>query len=47
MVITKLQPFTKEETEKLNDNNTSNEIQDPNIRKVYEELTKFFFQEDL
>lgn len=27
------------------DNNTSNEIQNPEIRKVYEELTKFFFQE--
>lgn len=25
--------------------NTSNEIQDQNIRKRYEELTKFFFQE--
>ena len=30
-----------------NDNNTSNEIQDPEIRKEYEELTKFFFQEIL
>lgn len=28
-----------------NDNNKSNEIQDSNIRKDYEELTKFFFQE--
>ena len=28
-----------------NDNNTSNEVQDPGIRKVYEELTKFFFKE--
>lgn len=28
-----------------NDNNTSNQIQDPEIRKTYEELTKFFFQE--
>lgn len=27
------------------DNNTSNEIQDSEIRKVYEELTKYFFQE--
>lgn len=27
------------------DNNTSNEIQDPEIRKQYEELTKYFFQE--
>lgn len=27
------------------DNNTSNEIQNPEIRKQYEELTKFFFQE--
>lgn len=27
------------------DNNTSNEIQSPEIRKQYEELTKFFFQE--
>lgn len=26
-------------------NNTSNEIQDPNIRKKYEELTKYFFKE--
>lgn len=30
-----------------NDNNTSNEIQDQEIRKVYEELTKFFFKEIL
>jgi len=28
-----------------NDNNTSNEIQDADIRKKYEELTKFFFKE--
>ena len=28
-----------------NDNNTSNEIQNPEIRKQYEELTKYFFQE--
>ncbi len=28
-----------------NDSNTSNEIQDSKIRKVYEKLTKFFFQE--
>lgn len=28
-----------------NDNNTSNEIQNPDIRKVYEDLTKFFFKE--
>lgn len=28
-----------------NDNNTSNEIHDQNIRQQYEELTKFFFQE--
>ena len=28
-----------------NDNNTSNEIQDPEIRRVYEELTSFFFKE--
>lgn len=28
-----------------NDNNMSNEIQDAEIRKVYEELTKYFFQE--
>lgn len=27
-----------------NDNNTSNEIQDGEIRKIYEELTEFFFQ---
>lgn len=27
------------------DNNTSNEIQDMEVRKVYEELTKFFFQQ--
>ncbi len=27
------------------DNNTSNEIQDPEIRKQYEELTKYFFKE--
>lgn len=30
-----------------NDNNTSNEIQDANIRKVYEEITRFFFKEVL
>lgn len=29
------------------DNNTSNEIQDAEIRKVYEDLTKFFFKEVL
>lgn len=29
------------------DNNTSNEIQDPVIRKKYEELTKYFFAEIL
>lgn len=28
-----------------NDNNTSNEIQDSNIRKTYEELSSFFFKE--
>lgn len=28
-----------------NDNNTSNEIQDAELRKRYEELTKFFFKE--
>lgn len=28
-----------------NDNNTSNEIQNQDIRKKYEELTKYFFQE--
>lgn len=27
-----------------NDNNTSNEIQDAEVRKVYEEFTKFFFE---
>ncbi len=27
------------------DNNTSNEIQLPEIRKIYEELTRFFFRE--
>lgn len=26
------------------DNNTSNEIQDPNIRKIYDDLTKYFFK---
>jgi hypothetical protein len=30
-----------------NDNNTSNEIQSPDVRKLYEELTKFFFKEIL
>ena len=30
-----------------NDNNTSNEIQDAEIRKVYEKLTKYFFREIL
>jgi len=29
------------------DNNTSNEIQDPVIRKKYEKLTKYFFAEIL
>lgn len=29
------------------DNNTSNEIQNSEIRKKYEELTKYFFQEIL
>ncbi len=29
------------------DDNKSNEIQDPNIRKQYEELTTFFFKEIL
>ncbi len=28
-----------------NDNNTSNEIQDQEIRRGYEELTRFFFKE--
>jgi hypothetical protein len=28
-----------------NDNNTSNEIQNPDIRKEYEQLTKIFFKE--
>lgn len=28
-----------------NDNNTSNEIQNPEIRRVYGELTEFFFKE--
>lgn len=28
-----------------NDNNISNEIQGPEIRKEYEQLTKFFFRE--
>lgn len=28
-----------------NDNNTSNEIQNSDIRKLYEKLTKFFFKE--
>lgn len=27
------------------DNNTSNEIQDMETRKIYEEITKYFFQE--
>lgn len=30
-----------------NDNNTSNEIQDEEIRKEYERLTRFFFKEVL
>jgi Protein of unknown function (DUF5674) len=30
-----------------NQNNKSNEIQDPEIRKKYEELTKYFFSEVL
>jgi hypothetical protein len=29
------------------DNNTSNEIQDPKLRKQFEELTKYFFKEIL
>ena len=28
-----------------NDNNPSNEILDPKVRKVYDELTKYFFKE--
>ena len=28
-----------------NDANPSNEIQSPQLRKIYEELTKYFFQE--
>lgn len=28
-----------------NDNNTSNQIQNPDIRKEYEDLTRFFFSE--
>lgn len=30
-----------------NDNNTSNEIQNPEKRKKYEQMTRFFFQEIL
>ena len=30
-----------------NDNNTSNEIQDSRVRRIYEELTRFFFKEIL
>jgi hypothetical protein len=30
-----------------NQNNTSNEIQNENVRKAYEEITKFFFAEIL
>ena len=30
-----------------NDNNTSNEIQNPEIRKIYEGITRFFFKEVL
>lgn len=30
-----------------NDNNTSNEIQDAKTREIYEDLTKYFFQEVL
>lgn len=29
---------------RLLDNNTSNEIQDPGVRKEFEDLTKYFFQ---
>ncbi len=29
------------------DNNTSNEIQDPKLRKEFEDLTKYFFKEVL
>ncbi len=32
---------------RLSDNNLSNEIQDPTLRKKYEELTKYFFREIL
>lgn len=28
-----------------NDNNTSNEIQDPQVRKTFEKLMRFFFKE--
>ncbi len=30
-----------------NQNNTSNEIQDPELRKEYEEITRYFFEEIL
>ncbi|MBI2590254.1 MAG: hypothetical protein HYW33_00015 [Candidatus Blackburnbacteria bacterium] len=32
---------------RVNQNNTSHEIQDPNTRKNYEELTRYFFGEFL
>lgn len=66
MIITKSEPFTKGEIEKVkevfdvyiktvidfnsfinirpNDSNTTNQIQNPKTREIYEDLTKFFFK---
>jgi len=44
-VETKMIDFNSFINIRPNDRNTSNEIQDPQIRKVYENLTKFFFGE--
>ena len=44
-VTTKVVDFNSFINIRPNDNNTSNEIQNQEIRKIYEELTKYFFKE--
>ena len=44
-VTTKVVDFNSFINIRPNDNNTSNEIQNTEIRKRYEELTKYFFKE--
>ena len=43
-VTTKVVDFNSFINIRPNDNNTSNEIQNQEIRKIYEELTKYFFK---